>query len=519
MNDSNRPQRRHDLDALRGIAMLLGIVIHGLLSFIPGAGAFWGVQDSQVNGSYGVVLGLIHGFRMPLFFLVSGFFTAMLFRRRGLRSLVKHRFMRIFLPMLLAMFTILPLNNVIRRYIQSKDAAQEQPADEKEIPWAAVMGADDAAVAKWIKAGGDPNAKSDDGGRPLHVAIIFGYVEVARTLLDAGADAQAANLKGERAIDMFGLNWDITKFIAGLFSVPIDKAKVIDGRKRIAEFIDQRTGGSEASDILRSAGLQAEDGGAGFWMVVQMLIQWPLFEHLWFLWFLCWLVAGFVILALLGRQLGVDRLPKYLILSPLRYAWLIPLTVVAQCMMQEPSFGPDTSIGLIPMPRVLFYYAIFFFAGSLYYDADDQEGVLGKFWWAAIPVSLFVLFPIGLSLLGAEEFGGRVFCAVCQVSYAWLMIFGSMGLFRSLLSSENKTMRYLSDSSYWLYLAHIPIVIYIQYMIRDWHLPSVIKLLIVCGVSSVILLASYQWFVRYTPLGTLLNGKRTKHGKVTAAAT
>ena len=35
---------------------------------------------------------------MPLFFLVSGFFTAMLWRKRGVSSLLKHRYARIFIP-------------------------------------------------------------------------------------------------------------------------------------------------------------------------------------------------------------------------------------------------------------------------------------------------------------------------------------------------------------------------------------------------------------------------------------
>ena len=74
--------------------MLLGIVLHAALSFtsIP-----WVVQDSQQSESYHVLFACVHGFRMPLFFMLSGFFTAMLWRKRGLESLVKHRFQRIFL--------------------------------------------------------------------------------------------------------------------------------------------------------------------------------------------------------------------------------------------------------------------------------------------------------------------------------------------------------------------------------------------------------------------------------------
>ena len=90
-------ERRHDLDALRAIAMLLGIVLHAALSFSP---IPWTVKDSQTSEVYSVLFAALHGFRMPLFFMLSGFFTAMLWRKRGLASLIKHRFKRIFLPTL-----------------------------------------------------------------------------------------------------------------------------------------------------------------------------------------------------------------------------------------------------------------------------------------------------------------------------------------------------------------------------------------------------------------------------------
>ncbi|MEC8863920.1 MAG: acyltransferase family protein, partial [Planctomycetota bacterium] len=83
--------RRYDLDALRAVAMLLGIVLHGAISFIPGAGMIWGVQDIESKPWFGVLNSSIHGWRMPLFFLVSGFFTAMLWKKRGIWALLKHR--------------------------------------------------------------------------------------------------------------------------------------------------------------------------------------------------------------------------------------------------------------------------------------------------------------------------------------------------------------------------------------------------------------------------------------------
>jgi len=95
-------KRYHDLDALRGFAMLLGIVIHGLMSFMPIP--LPGVpQDINQNPEvFGYVFNFIHGFRMQLFFLISGFFTAMLWRKQGLRKLLKHRAKRILVPLIIA---------------------------------------------------------------------------------------------------------------------------------------------------------------------------------------------------------------------------------------------------------------------------------------------------------------------------------------------------------------------------------------------------------------------------------
>ena len=103
--------RFHELDALRASAMLLGIVLHAAIFLIPGA---WDEEyPHEVSGVYTLVFFAIHGFRMPVFFLLSGFFTAMLWQRRGLRQLGKHRLKRIGLPLIIGCFTILPITALI----------------------------------------------------------------------------------------------------------------------------------------------------------------------------------------------------------------------------------------------------------------------------------------------------------------------------------------------------------------------------------------------------------------------
>jgi hypothetical protein len=69
-------------------------------------------------------------------------------------------------------------------------------------------------------------------------------------------------------------------------------------------------------------------------------------------------------------------------------------------------------------------------------------------------------------------------------------------------------VRYLSDSSYWLYLAHLPLVVAGQIVLRGVAWPPFAKFVVLTVVSTALLLASYEWCVRRTWIGVLLNGKR-----------
>jgi peptidoglycan/LPS O-acetylase OafA/YrhL len=105
-----------------------------------------------------------------------------------------------------------------------------------------------------------------------------------------------------------------------------------------------------------------------------------------------------------------------------------------------------------------------------------------------------------------------------QAAFPWLMTFGLMGLFRRVCSDESPTMRYLSDSAYWLYLAHLPLIIAAQYVVRDWPIPALAKFLLIVVVVTSFLLWTYQALVRYTWLGRFLNGPRTRPARAGAPA-
>ncbi|MDP8246250.1 MAG: acyltransferase family protein [Candidatus Hinthialibacter antarcticus] len=538
--------RRHDLDALRAIAMLSGIALHASLSFIPG---LWPVQDNQQAHILGLIPAFLHGFRMPLFFLISGFFTAMLWRKRGLKSLLRHRFRRIFIPFALCLITIIPASYLIIGWAMTTGTAQsvdEEAAVSTQASadlWSAArvgdlekirafvedgaginqqdqiygitplstatMTGQLEAVELLLELGADVNMPVRDGSTPLHTAAFFGEAEVAKVLLQNGADADIKNSYGQTSHQSLTADMGTTQFIAGLVNVKFDPQKINEGRSQISEILGVSTGQERSNPVLS--------------ILYGLLFSTPVLQHLWFLWFLIWLVVGFAVYALIADALNWNVQSSKLILSPLRYMWLVPLTMVPQLFMIEPTFGSDTSAGLLPMPHVLLYYAVFFGFGALYFDAKDEAGALGKRYWLTLPVAILVIFPIGMIFTHAPNEAiplipsARQFINnLLQVAYVWLMTFGCMGLFRRLLSRESKWMRYISDSSYWLYIAHLPLIFFVQAYIRDWQMPALAKFVLVTVLVTGFLLVIYETMVRYTWVGALLNGRKKRGGAAIA---
>jgi glucan biosynthesis protein C len=95
-------ERVHALDHLRALAMLAGVVFHAALAYSPMLHGFWPTADRQHSPWVDALVWLPHLLRMPLFFVVAGFFTAWLIARRGLGGLMQQRARRILVPFLVA---------------------------------------------------------------------------------------------------------------------------------------------------------------------------------------------------------------------------------------------------------------------------------------------------------------------------------------------------------------------------------------------------------------------------------
>jgi len=505
--------------------MLLGVALHAAMSFVP---LPWPVHDTERSDVLLLLLGAVHGFRMPLFFVLSGYFTMLVYSRRGLASLLEQRFRRIFLPLLIATVTIVPLDTAIERQAlrtNQRDAvladmlsgdeatvrrrlASAGAADRRDAFWGltplawATRRGDPGIVAAVLDAGGDPDERDGGGNTPLHQAVYFGRDAAARLLMARGADLSATNVVGRMPAAMMSLPADLISELAPLFDMhPVGVDEILAGRERMRSVLPtgpnpQGTLGGPLdraalgwSEILSANGLRLH---VGSWSL--HLVQTNVFHHLWFLWLLCWLVVAFAILAVTGLlPTGRSRW------------WLMAASCVPQvvmCMSMTAAYGPDTSFGILPRPHVLAFYACFYFFGVATFAAEGLETRLGRHWKLLLPTAL-ALFVAGIATLN-----DRPLASVLQPAFAWTMSIGLIGLFSRFCSRPSPRVTWLADASYWMYLAHPPLVMVAQMVVRSWAMPAGLKFLIVMALVTPVLLVSYRYGVRHTAIGSLLNGPR-----------
>ena len=94
-------ERLYHLDALRALTMFLILPAHALTLI--------SLQRGGWNDLEASVFWAIHVFRLPLFFLVAGFFAALVLDAQGLPKLLRNRTVRIGVPLVLGVLTVAPL--------------------------------------------------------------------------------------------------------------------------------------------------------------------------------------------------------------------------------------------------------------------------------------------------------------------------------------------------------------------------------------------------------------------------
>ena len=185
--------------------------------------------------------------------------------------------------------------------------------------------------------------------------------------------------------------------------------------------------------------------------------------------------------------------PSFFALLPMRFA------------------GFDDPPSFVPAPRIVIAYAIPFAFGWLLYGNADLIGTLRKRAWlyaglSLIPIVFYLrLLPLPADLQPLHFFAVR--CAIHSLAL-WLLIFAVLGLFDRYLSGYSRTLRYVCDSSYFLYLAHMPVLLVFQVLLLQVDVAPLLKIPIALAATVAALLVMYRYGVRPTVVGAVLNGRR-----------
>lgn len=387
-----KTERIHSLDYLRAIMMLLGLVLHSALTYnVTNHGNAWGIKDPESNYILtDFLVLLIHSFRMPIFFVVAGFFGSMLFYERGVTQMFKNRISRIVFPFITFLFLLSPIVYFSFSYTSAVFSNQENPL------------------------------------------VISNQ----------------------------------------LFS-------------NIFVFIPKET------------------------------------SHLWFLYYLIYVNLITSLIGLLLRTTKkiskkITLIFNWIIQKPItRIVFFSSLTFLILSFLKTAMI--DASTSLIPDLNTFIFYFFFYIVGWILFKSKELLSSFMKYDWQFVVFAVFLIITQGLLIqysgMDLKPNSNSAILISFNSIIVWLFIFGITGLFIRYGSKHSKRMRYISDSSYWIYLIHLPLTAIIPAFIWELPIPAVVKFLIVLSLTTLICFVSYHFLVRATFIGKFLNGRKYSRRK------
>lgn len=254
-------------------------------------------------------------------------------------------------------------------------------------------------------------------------------------------------------------------------------------------------------------------------------VRQPMLGHLWFLYYLAIFYAASLVVVPLATRVGARMAALHRLFRTVvtRTAGaLVPGVVTALTMLPMDMPGLDTSPAILPAPRVLAAYSVFFAFGWLLHHHRDVIAGLGDRWKGALlagaAMTLAHLAVLVARPAFSSAFAWHLTAIVLAGPAIWLLIFGITGVFVRYLAQPRPLLRYVSDASYWMYITHLAPAVWIPGLLAHVHAPAVVKFTIVLGATTLLTLVSYHYVVRSTVIGALLNGRRYPRALPVAAA-
>jgi peptidoglycan/LPS O-acetylase OafA/YrhL len=117
---STRAERYDGLDVLRAGAILLGVFSHAARAYVPGIERYYPIADPASHALFSVLSDVVNGFRMQVFFALSGFFAHLVLERRGAGAFLRDRARRLIVPFCAALPVILAMDLLVRSWSASQ---------------------------------------------------------------------------------------------------------------------------------------------------------------------------------------------------------------------------------------------------------------------------------------------------------------------------------------------------------------------------------------------------------------
>jgi len=257
-------------------------------------------------------------------------------------------------------------------------------------------------------------------------------------------------------------------------------------------------------------------------------------SHLWFLYYLLMVTAlvlglRLAVLAAVRAYGGAAAVTRLRARRATLATWLggsgwtLPLLVAltAAALWGMRFWGMDTpDQSLRPHGPVLAVYGGCFALGWLFGRQPDAIAAFGR-----VTVSRVVLLVASiiatLKLSPLQGDPGHPHFTAAHVAFVlsygtmmWTLVMLTLGAFRKFCSTPRPAIRYVADSSYWMYLIHLPVVVWLQVAVAEWPWHWSLKLAFVSTTTIALALLTYDLFVRSTVIGQILNGRKRPRAAV-----
>jgi len=240
--------------------------------------------------------------------------------------------------------------------------------------------------------------------------------------------------------------------------------------------------------------------------------------HLWFLYYLCLFYAVMLViqglLSIVNFKVPFIRTISKGIYSPIPIV-LIVLVMTALIAIHIFGKGESKWVWPINFPD-LAYHGLFFLFGIGLYRRSEFIATIKTTWVFCLYLLLAaccsvaqITSTIALANPKSNEEGELIGLVILTSSSCATVLFslGLIGLFERTLQHHIKYIRWIADSSYWIYIMHLPVVALTTFYLFRYDLAPELKFLISCAVTMAFGLITYRYLIRYTPVGWLLNGR------------